>query len=133
MSLINKTEVSLEEKLASAENTLKSARQTLNRVEKKVEELKNEGRIDDAIFAAKIAAIEGINLEYRRARVMELRETIAAGSNDMACSLSYTTTKYIRQGFAKLVVENCQLYNEVVGTEIEEGLVDYYYKEFAEG
>ena len=132
MSLINKTAVSLEEKLKKAENEYNSSMIHLDNVEKKVEELKNEGRINDAIFAAKIATVFSSECNYLHACIVELKESIATGVEDTAYGLSYVTKEIIRQGFAQLVVEDYQLYNQIVGCKIvEEDLITI--KKFAEG
>ena len=135
MSLTN-FYVSPEKKLQSAETLYESAKSILDRVEKKVEEFKNEGRIEDAIFAAKVATAWSNNYEYLSACAAELKEFIEAGLNvddGTPSGLSFMTNKLIQKGLAKLVVENYQLYNQIVGSNIVEDDLDRYYKRFAKG
>jgi len=109
-----KTKTSLEEELKKTGDLYNSVMNTVDRIEKKVEKFKGEGRTNDAIFAAKIATIWRSNGDYLRFYIIELKKSIETGKEDESCRLSEVARDMIRQGTARLVDENYQLYDQII-------------------
>ena len=109
-----KTKTSLEDELKKTGDLYNSVMNTVDRIEKMIEKFKSEGRINDAIFAAKIATIWRSNGDYLRFCIIELKKSIETGKEDKSCCFSEVARDMIRQGTARLVDENYQLYDQII-------------------
>lgn len=115
MSIFRKnTKTLLEEELKKTSDLYNSVMNTVDRIEKKVEKFKGEGRTNDAIFAAKIATIWRSNGDYLRFCIIELKKSIETGKENKSCCFSEVARDMIRQGTARLVDENYQLYDQII-------------------
>ena len=109
-----KTKTSLEDELKKIGDLYNSVMNTVDRIEKMIENFKSQGRINDAIFAAKIATIWSSNGDYLRFCIIELKKSIETGKENKSYRLSEAARDMIRQGTARLVGENYQLYDQII-------------------
>ena len=132
MSLINKTEVSLEEELKKASAEEARIREKLDHIEDVIEQFKLEGRTGDVTFAFRVLAVWLDSYLAQVNYVKCLNESIKDKTYLTFCDVAKVWKKASLRGMAKLTIANRTLYNEIIGCNITEQDLDSL-KRLAEG
>lgn len=133
MSLINKTEVSLEEKYAKALEEEARIDKKLATIKGAIKRFKKEGRTEDTTFAIRVQAV-WLDLYIAQGNYAAALYKISKWGDTFQpfCDLAEKMKKKILQNMAKLTIANRTLYNEIIGCNLIEQDLDSL-KRLAEG